>query len=135
MKAFTKHKPTGSSKPLFSGDLSIVNVIDLFEENFEETLTEIIDEAVTESQGRVREAAYSNHEWSKYSDSLTVSVKDTVITYAHNGTDKEDQEMFDLEFGGPSDPPNSILRKSAERETQLINNQINKSIAAVFGNV
>ena len=34
MKAFTKHKPTGSSKPLFSGDLSIVNVIDFFEENF-----------------------------------------------------------------------------------------------------
>jgi len=135
MKAFTKHKPTGSSKPLFSGDLSITLTLDAFDEDFEETMIEIIDEALSESQERIKKLAYSNDEWDAYADILSVSVVNDSIVYSHEGTDEEDQRMFDLEFGGPEKAPNPLLRKIAEQETAAINKSINTTIVSLLGYV
>lgn len=138
MAAFTERldtpNPTGSSKPLFSGTPAIVTEIEEWAEEFEKNMVAILDDVISGAQDRLRSAAYSDNEWSLHADILSVSVRNDEVVYGHDGTEEEDQAIFNIEFGNEESAPNPLLRKFAEQDIKVVNKQLNDAIMENFGN-
>jgi hypothetical protein len=68
----------------------------------------------------IRLAAKHDPQWSQHADLIDVQVTEDQFQYTLKGPKDRVQAAYDLEYGTPGNPPNSLLRKTALREQQLL---------------
>jgi hypothetical protein len=120
---------SSSRSALISGTASAVESIDRYLEDFDITLAEAISEALEPLRSEIRFDAKRDPEWSAYADYVTVDFWDGQFHYFVDGPDDIVQQAMDLEYGTSDRPPNSLLRKYAQRNNQPLGMRLTNMLA------
>jgi hypothetical protein len=89
------HTSTGS-KPIISGDFSIISILEETVATYEEAMTQSLSSVVDEESSVLKEQLSQHPDWADKVDSANVSVKDGHMEYSVNHPD-----ALDLEYGNP----------------------------------
>lgn len=127
----TAYQPTSfgsDTKPFISGELTALSAVEDFAYDFIGSLTSHIDDLLDEASMALRNEASADSQWSTYANSLEVTMENGVISYTNNAGPQRDYEMSMLEFGGPENGPNPLLRSFAREYTQHISAELDKRL-------
>jgi len=117
---------SGAPKPIFSGDLGVLDAADSFLSNFGDEYAAATRSAAAYATHALQSAAEHNEHWAEYADQMYVqySPKEQGFLYMLRGTDEELQHMRELEHGSPQLEPAPIVRSTAVRNTDAISRQL-----------
>ena len=128
MKATNYNYAFGSGNPLFSGNLvSSIGVLDAFDD-LEEFYSTALTKATDNATERVQQAAMDNPQWKPYARYLTVTYENGHVAIGVTGGEGIDRAVQTLEYGSPTDAPNSLIRRHIEKETQRIMEDVTEAI-------
>lgn len=120
---------SGALTPILGGDLTVCAIVDSFLENFGSTWDSVTRQAAAYATSTLRDAARKDEAWSQYADDMRVKyVPNDGFIYELTGTDKELQDMRELEHGGPSGSPHPIIRTTAISNAAQISKRLKLTI-------
>lgn len=112
--AFFKPKVSrDSGRPLLKGNLSVLSSLSSFIDNLDEITHDAQRHAANAAHEDIRTTASNDPLWEPHADNVGVTLRDSHLVYSFNGTSEQVQNMTNLEYGGESNDPVSLLRRKA----------------------
>lgn len=128
MKATNYNYASGSGNPLLSGNVAAsIGILDAFDD-LEEFYSTALTKATDNATDRVRRAAMDNPQWKPYARYLTVTYENGHVVIGVTGGEDIDRAVQALEYGSPTDAPNSLIRKHIQKETDRIMEDVTEAI-------
>lgn len=104
---------SGSKYAFVKGDhfLAFEGLDDLIDA-FGDTLASALDGMIQQVRTDIRDIAKQDIQWSEFAEIIDVEYRDGDLYYVFDSDDPDVvQAALDLEYGGPNQSPNSLLRK------------------------
>lgn len=123
MEVFTPTHEFGSSG-IISGDLNVVNRLEVFLSNFEAFISAEIDNAVSDQRDSIRKEAANHPDWAGIAESLNVEFVGGRIVYSVD--DSASDVAANNEYGVD---PKPLLRTHAMKAARELSTKLSKSVS------